>query len=246
MKKITLLTLLLVLPFLTFAQGPWEFNTDGDTEGWSKSQASALTVGGGQLTFTPTGGNPKLIQAAANVDAGTNKFIHITLTNGTVNERLRVSFPKTGGGRAYRNVAITPSTTTSMNYDIDLTNGNWSGTVNDIQIHIKLDAVNTNATPGGNILIDKIVIDNNATLSTTNFTISEFSVSPNPATNVINIKGNTQISNVSVYDITGKRVISTSSLVNNALNISALNAGVYILNIVDSKNNSTTKKIVKK
>ncbi|WP_299339115.1 T9SS type A sorting domain-containing protein [uncultured Psychroserpens sp.] len=82
------------------------------------------------------------------------------------------------------------------------------------------------------------------TLSTEDFTADNFKVYPNPtSTGFVNITGtNTDDVTVAVFDILGKQVIN-ESLTNDRLNVSALNAGVYILKI--SQNNaSVTKKLV--
>ncbi|HIC31188.1 MAG TPA: T9SS type A sorting domain-containing protein [Flavobacteriaceae bacterium] len=73
---------------------------------------------------------------------------------------------------------------------------------------------------------------------------NSFSVYPNPAKNVINIKGNNNLSNVSVYDLTGKKVISQNNLINNKLDVTSLNSGIYLLNLKTDKGAIITKKIV--
>lgn len=82
------------------------------------------------------------------------------------------------------------------------------------------------------------------TLTTEEFTADSFKVYPNPtSTGFVNITGtNTDDVSVAVFDILGKQVIS-ETLTNDRLNVSTLNAGVYILKI--SQNNaSVTKKLV--
>ena len=67
---------------------------------------------------------------------------------------------------------------------------------------------------------------------------------PNPtSTGFVNVVGtNDNAISVSVYDILGKQVIN-QTLTNNRINVSALNAGVYIVKI--SQNDaSVTKKLV--
>ncbi|WP_298892975.1 T9SS type A sorting domain-containing protein [uncultured Psychroserpens sp.] len=82
------------------------------------------------------------------------------------------------------------------------------------------------------------------TLSTQDLGADNFKVYPNPtSTGFVNItSNNSDAISVAVYDILGKQVIDTA-LNNDRLDISALNAGVYILKI--SQNNaSVTKKLV--
>lgn len=84
------------------------------------------------------------------------------------------------------------------------------------------------------------------TLGTETFEVNNnsFLVYPNPAKNEINIKGNANLSNLAVYDLTGKKVISQNSLVNNKLDITNLNTGIYLLNLVTDKGTVITKKII--
>lgn len=63
------------------------------------------------------------------------------------------------------------------------------------------------------------------------------SVYPNPANDVINLSGVTGASTVSIYDAAG-RLVSTTVVENNALNVSSLEAGVYNISI---ENNGVTK-----
>lgn len=96
------------------------------------------------------------------------------------------------------------------------------------------------------ILVDNLRVTQTfaETLSNEEFTADSFKVFPNPtSTGFVNITGtNTDDVSVTVFDILGKKVIS-ETLTNDRLNVSALNAGVYILKI--SQNNaSVTKKLV--
>lgn len=82
------------------------------------------------------------------------------------------------------------------------------------------------------------------TLSTTSYELNDFSVYPNPtSTGYVNIssKSNDTIQ-VSVFDILGKQVVE-NTVRNNRLDVSTLNAGVYIMKI-SQNGNSITKKLV--
>jgi len=86
------------------------------------------------------------------------------------------------------------------------------------------------------------------TLGTESFIASQFTVSPNPATDVINVSGknNSTISAVSLTDINGRVVKQTSfnNIAKIEMNISDLSAGVYMMNIKSSEGEAT-KKIIK-
>ena len=82
------------------------------------------------------------------------------------------------------------------------------------------------------------------TLSTPSFETNNFKVYPNPtATGFVNITStNANEMNVAIFDILGKQVVN-AMVSNNRLNVSTLNAGVYIMKI--SQNGaSVTKKLV--
>jgi hypothetical protein len=83
-------------------------------------------------------------------------------------------------------------------------------------------------------------------LNTNEVAQSRFSIYPNPATNgFVNITSKfAGAKKVTVYDVLGKELINTT-LTGDRLNISALNSGVYILNITQ-QNASVTKKLVVK
>src|SRR5690606_26670063 len=75
---------------------------------------------------------------------------------------------------------------------------------------------------------------------------SNFSVYPNPATNVINVANSADvINNVTITDLNGRTVKQVAVAVNDAqINISDLAQGVYLLNAT-SNGKSFTQKIVK-
>ncbi|MFK7831916.1 MAG: T9SS type A sorting domain-containing protein [Winogradskyella sp.] len=84
------------------------------------------------------------------------------------------------------------------------------------------------------------------TLSDTDFEISDgFSIYPNPAKTNLYIKAtdNAQIDAVEFYNILGKNVLTTSLLVNDAIDISELASGIYLVKI-NAGNNSVTKRII--
>lgn len=100
---------------------------------------------------------------------------------------------------------------------------------------------------GAGQLFPRSLEDFNATLGNTSFDMAKFSIYPNPTRGVyVNI--NTPSSddfNVEVYDILGKAVISQDMNSDESLNISALDAGVYLVKITQDSNSMTKKLIVR-
>lgn len=88
------------------------------------------------------------------------------------------------------------------------------------------------------------VNDIDPSLSVNDFSVGSIKIYPNPASDFITIESNTTvITSISVYDILGKNVLSQNELINNRLNVSMLNNGVYFLKI-NADGNIVTKKII--
>lgn len=80
------------------------------------------------------------------------------------------------------------------------------------------------------------------TLSINNFELaSSIQLYPNPANHTVSI--NTAVKNVTVTDVTGKQVMTTTQ---NSFNIVALNNGVYFVKVEDLNGNTTVKRLIKK
>ena len=82
------------------------------------------------------------------------------------------------------------------------------------------------------------------TLSTEDFNVDNIKMYPNPAQSYITISGNhLDINEVRIFDITGKEVINTK-LLNNQVDISQLQSGMYLVNIIGD-NVDVFKKLIK-
>lgn len=60
-----------------------------------------------------------------------------------------------------------------------------------------------------------------------------FSVYPNPVTDILNIKGSETVVKAEVYNIAGQKVLAVenNSIIENTINLSALNRGMYIIKL---------------
>lgn len=72
---------------------------------------------------------------------------------------------------------------------------------------------------------------------------NELTVYPNPATDLLGIKSNIKVDQVTVYDISGKKI--NVSLFDNKVDVRNLPSGAYIISI-ETKEGKTTKKFIKK
>jgi hypothetical protein len=102
----------------------------------------------------------------------------------------------------------------------------------------------TNGGPSGSnsdiIGIDTFSV--NRTLATENFAKSNFTISPNPATDVLNISNlnGLEILSVKITDINGRVVKQINSSI-EVINVSELSTGVYFLNVNTTEGSGMTK-----
>jgi len=79
---------------------------------------------------------------------------------------------------------------------------------------------------------------------------SNYKIYPNPTNSIFNIgvKDNNEKIKVEIYDMTGRRVISTKNVVNQTitLNVNNLQSGHYIVKIINDSGKVTSMKMVKK
>lgn len=101
-------------------------------------------------------------------------------------------------------------------------------------------------TDAAGILVDNVMLHKTSTLSADDHSLNTFSIFPNPtSTGFVNIvSAHSEAISVNVYDMLGKQVIN-ETIANNRLNVSTLNAGVYIMKISQG-NTTTTKRFVVK
>ena len=105
-----------------------------------------------------------------------------------------------------------------------------------------------------------LAIDNDNTVYTYNVVVTQaaaacqsvlnpaiavaINVYPNPSKDWIKIDGLTELSNIQIFDITGKLILSQEYQADDRIDISNLTVGMYILNIRNSEGVSS-KKIIK-
>lgn len=91
-----------------------------------------------------------------------------------------------------------------------------------------------------------IIVNTDPTAAVVNNELVDFIVYPNPVKDILNISTQEEVSKVTVYNLLGQEVktsIPTSSDIN--MDISELNAGVYIVKII-SNDNEYSKRFIKK
>jgi len=224
------------------------FDNNGDTEYWQPTNATA-SVSGGNLTITPTPDKfGKIVQERHFIDADSNGFVHFKISNQSAsNNAIRFN---NAAGQLIKEIEITTSNGTSfVEYHEDLsTSDRWTGNMDGLQISIR-DTNNNNLSSAGDLIIDYITFNNNATLSDDEVDFKEdvnISLYPNPATDILNIKTNnkTTINKIEVYNILGQKILQQADN-NNTIIISGFTKGVYFAKIYQDNNVVSTKRFIK-
>ena len=115
-----------------------------------------------------------------------------------------------------------------------LVSGTWDGT----------DIIQTLITGNGTVFIDNIFFSTTNTLGTEDFTSIEFKVYPNPTENNWTIVSNKTVTQVQVFDILGKEVLTVSpNKAVSTIDASSLNKGVYFATIKTDAGSNTVKLI---
>lgn len=101
-------------------------------------------------------------------------------------------------------------------------------------------------TPAGITLDELRIVTNLAALSVASNEIAGFAMYPNPISGgVLNITSDNNIDKqVAIYDMLGKQVVNTMTS-NNAVNISELTSGVYLVKITEEGKTATRKLVVR-
>ncbi|SNR78296.1 Por secretion system C-terminal sorting domain-containing protein [Lutibacter agarilyticus] len=234
----------------TSVKNNYNFASDDITGFTSTSSASGSVADGGNTINYSTGTSgaqyPKLAQTFFAVNASANQYVHIVVEDNTTdaNEiRFQLINPA-GGVFSYNNDIGVLNNGAPTLLELDLTTiPEWTGNYVGWNIMFTKGGA---AVSDGVIKIASIVFDNDSgTLGTNDYAFNNVAVYPNPTSGILNIEGVNDISSVKLFDITGRKILETSNLSNNQLDISILNSGVYILSIEDSNKNVLVKRFVK-
>jgi hypothetical protein len=95
------------------------------------------------------------------------------------------------------------------------------------------------------VYFDNIYIYNSATAGVENNKLSDFSIYPNPATDMLNIATTSGIQSADIFNILGKKVKSFISNNSGSFNVADLSSGVYLVKFI-SDNKIGTAKFIKK
>lgn len=121
-------------------------------------------------------------------------------------------------------------------------------------IHIRfimtdnLDHLGGTVASNGTSKIDDIYItgDIKETTGINDFQLLKTHCFPNPSTGLIQFEANSTIKSVNVYSVIGELIYTNSQISNNNIDLSDVKKGMYIIQMNDQKNNTTTEKILLK
>ena len=232
----------------------FNFDTDGDLEGWTMDPKVVVkSHTGGLVTLTLEADQWSRLNLfdfpipATTTD--TNKYNKVTVV--VKNEEATTNqFGVTLGANNETRVYPLLSQAAFQTFEINLTEfTDWTGDVTSLRVRFA-DENNTAKTgrpsASHDIVIDSIVFSFDASiLSTKDNVIENFSFYPNPAKNIINFSNTkNSVSKVQIFNIIGKKVLETKSIKNNSLNISDLKKGIYFLRVYDAENKKATQKLI--
>jgi hypothetical protein len=111
--------------------------------------------------------------------------------------------------------------------------------------HSNIVVINSDVTASVDINKFSITVieAENETLDVTDFSINKVGFYPNPVKDILFVKTENKINSISIFNINGLKVFE-GNLVDNKIDLSTLNSGIYFVKI-ETENESTFKKIIK-
>ena len=89
-------------------------------------------------------------------------------------------------------------------------------------------------------ILDNVEIFPTPQANISKFNEASFTLSPNPAKNVLNLKASKTISEIDIFNVMGQKVLSKSiNTLTDSVNISELDKGIYLMNVTIDDNVGT-------
>ncbi|WP_411895764.1 T9SS type A sorting domain-containing protein [Winogradskyella sp. A2] len=159
-------------------------------------------------------------------------FVLISNNGGITEHKYQISIQEPVVNEAWTKVQIPMSFFTNI------------GFANTALWQWKFSPLNDSVDNSGIVYVDNILLTQNL-LSINEFDTESFSAYPNPTNNDWNIKSNSFMSKVAVYDILGKEVLAiTPNTTETTIDASTLKSGVYFARI-EGVNGTATLKLVR-
>ncbi|WP_397363093.1 T9SS type A sorting domain-containing protein [Olleya sp. R77988] len=247
MLKTTLITLLFVFSISTTAQTTFGFENTSASGANPNNQFELQEIINGITMYSDAynGVSPVLlsINSLGGFGGSSGNVIRTNpadKTEFTFDQAVDVQSIIALNGDDTANFTFTPIGGTNTSVVVPITGGSGQ-TVSLNWVGVTSFFVTSDHTGSISYFFDDVKVTS-STLSTTDFSIDEVSIFPNPATTQLNIKNVTNLKEVTIYDVLGKTVLQSTSL---SINVEDLSKGVYIVKI-ETENETITKKVVKK
>ena len=217
--------------------------TASETSDWSARTGSKVTVCFAAMPAPPiTANNDWLISPQITLGSQNNvlKFWAKSCDTGFGNEKFKVGISTTNTDLASfttispGNFVLNPATALWVEYTYNL--DNYQGQ----SVYIAINCVSDDQF---GFAIDDFSVTT-GTLSTEDFFANNFSIYPNPTSDILNLKSNSlNIQNVQITDLNGRSLISVNydSTTTTQLEVSSLSNGIYILNVTTDSGTGTSK-----
>ena len=263
MKKNYIFTLLMTL-CLTSASFGQEMLLNGGLENWDTDTAptdwtkvenitkESTETHGGSFSAMHLGGTKDLGQTIEGVIAGNSYTFTIwykVIENDGTDARIW-SYWKNEAGVSVNDVATDGALRGPNNSYFDNNGGAWT----EYQVTVTAPAEATKLyfelrTYGGATTYwDDLSFFNNTTASVKNNAIEGFATYPNPITNhtFTLTSASSEEKSVTVFNLLGKKVLETRfSGIKSDINVSTINAGIYILKVTESGKTATKKLVIR-
>ena len=227
----------------------WNFNNDGNFEGWQLTKNVTGKVLNGLISLTPIGTDPFIHSYNSLGMSPLESQFSVSMKNSTSGSMAQLFWITEESTNWSESKSITfplkvhdPSFT---NYSVDLSaHPEWKGVIK----QLRFDVVNTsNVSAAESASIDWIKLSKSALPTSTNELIinENFNVFPNPASDFITVKSRLgyEMNEISIFDMTGKRFFSllAGKSINKQLDISQLKNGIYFISVKTDVGNQVAK-----
>ena len=223
----------------------YNFDIDNDSEGWSATNGTIVSVANGVLTFTPTANKYSKLSLQGglfHVDLSSVNAMNVILRNlSTDDDELRLTID--GAIIDTKIISVSDSEDKSYQFDVSFLSGNTS------DITLSFRNADQPDTPGwssgtGNFLINSIIFDNTLSVDKVDFKDdTTIQVYPNPTQNILTINAPNTIEKIEVYNILGQKMLNNKNT--NQMNVESLSKGMYISKIFMEGDVISTKRFFK-
>ncbi|KRP27894.1 MAG: hypothetical protein ABS28_04120 [Cryomorphaceae bacterium BACL22 MAG-120619-bin32] len=229
----------------TIERQTYNFDTDNDSESWSATNGTIVSVASGVLTFAPTVdkyAKLSMFGGLYHVNLSIVNAMNVTLTNlSTDDDELRLVVD--GNIIETKLISVSDGSEKSYRFDVSSLTGNTS------DISLAFRNADQPVTPGwssgtGNFVINSIIFDNTLSVNDIDYRDdASILIYPNPVQNTLKVNASKDITKIEVYNILGQNVLSNKN--SNTLNVQGLIKGTYIAKIHQDNDTISTKRFIK-